>query len=323
MKILIVRFSSIGDIILTSPVIRIAKKQLGAEVHFITKQQYISILNSNPFIDKIYSIKSDVREIIEELRKEHYDYIIDLHNSLRSRILKVLLNKKSFSFNKKNITKWLMVNFKTKNRISHIVTRYIDTLKHFNIHNDNQGLDFFYKENQELFKKYNIPKTYICISLGAKHFTKKIPPEIVRKIILKLNYPCILIGGTDVVEDAKLISTIKPREIIDLTGKISLGESAQIIEYSKLLITSDTGMMHTGAALKKEMIVLWGSTIPEFGMYPYYGNNAVKYLNSEVKNLRCRPCSKIGFSHCPKKHFECMLNQDIEKIINFTQSINL
>ena len=321
MKLLIVRFSSIGDIILTSPVVRIAKTQLNADIHYITKEQYVSLLDSNPYIDKIYSFNSNISEVIDELKKEHYDYIIDLHNSLRSKILKILLRKKSFSFKKENIRKWLMVNFKVKTIIPHIVERYSETLEHFNLKNDNKGLDFYYKKRPDLFETHNIPESYICISLGAKHFTKKIPVKIINEIISGLNNNFVLIGGKDSIEEAKAITINNSDNITDLTGIISIAESAQIIDESKFLITSDTGMMHIGAALKKEMIVLWGSTIPEFGMYPYYGNEKIDYLNSEVKDLSCRPCSKIGFDKCPKKHFKCMINQDVDKIIQFSKKL--
>ncbi len=321
MKLLIIRFSSIGDIILTSPVARIAKNQINAEVHFITKEQYASLLKSNPYIDKVYTIKSDVREIINDLKKEKYDYIIDLHNSLRSKILKFLLKTKSFSFKKENIKKWLMVNFKVKSEILHITERYINTLEKFKVKNDNEGLDFFYQDNPNLFKTFDIPESYVCISLGAKHFTKKIPIEIIKKIISNLNYNFVLIGGYDVTATANAITKDNPDNIIDLTGKISIYESAQIIDNSLFLISSDTGMMHIGAALKKEMIVLWGNTVPGFGMHPNYGNKKIMYFNSEVNNLSCRPCSKIGFDNCPKKHFKCMKNQNIDNIVNFSQKI--
>ena len=321
MKLLIVRFSSIGDIVLTSPVVRIAKKQLNADIHYITKTQYAQLLDNNPHIDKIYTIESGINEVIKDLKKEQYDYVIDLHNNLRSKILKFLLRKKSFSFNKNNIQKWLMVNFKTKTKVAHIVERYIETLKYFNVKNDNKGLDFFYKKNPVLFETHGIPRSYVCISLGAKHFTKRIPVKIINEIISGLSYNIVLIGGNDSIEEAKAITKINSHNVIDLTGKISIAESAQIIDNSKLLITSDTGMMHIGAALKKEMIVLWGSTVPGFGMYPYYGNDKTEWFSSEVKDLSCRPCSKIGYDKCPKKHFNCMMNQDVEKIIQFSKKL--
>jgi len=306
LKILIIRFSSIGDIVLTSPIPRIVKEQLKAEVHFVTKTQFATLLEKSPYLDKIYSFQKNIDELIPQLKDEKYDYIIDLHNSLRSKILKSKLRIKSFSVDKKNWSKWLMVNFKKKITITHIVDRYIDTLKSLGVKNDGKGLDFYYSKDDNLFNKYKIPESYICISLGAKHFTKKIPPKLITEIISNLDNNIVLIGGKDVKEELYLIEKSIKGRVINLVGKINIAQSAQIIENSQKVLTSDTGMMHIAAALKKETIVLWGNTVPEFGMYPYYGNHNTNSINFEVKDLRCRPCSKIGFGKCPKGHFKCM-----------------
>ncbi len=315
MKILIIRFSSIGDIVLTSPAVRLVKTNLQAEVHYLTKKQYFSVLEKNPYIDKIYTINSKVSEVIDELKAEDYDYIIDLHKNLRSLQVKLALRKKTFSFKKENFKKWLMVNFKTNQKIDHIVNRYVRSLDYFNVKNDNAGLDFFYDFDEELLKKFKIPQFYIAISLGAKHFTKQMPQKLLEKIIENTESKFVLIGGKDVSETAKQLSTKFPQKTINLTGKININNSAQIIDQSRLLITSDTGMMHIGAALKKRIVAVWGNTVPEFGMYPYYGKENILHFNSEVKNLKCRPCSKIGFDKCPKGHFKCMEAQDHQLIV--------
>ena len=131
MKVLIVRFSSIGDIVLTTPVARCIKTQLeNVEDHYATKNQYRSILENNPYIDKIFVLKDNLNELIAELKKENYDVVLDLHNNLRTRILKWKLGIRSHSFNKLNVEKWLMVNFKI-NKLPdvHIVDRYLETTK--------------------------------------------------------------------------------------------------------------------------------------------------------------------------------------------------
>lgn len=317
MKILIVRFSSIGDIVLTSPVIRIAKNQLSAEVHYLTKKSFKSIISKNPNIDKIFTIDDNINEIIQNLKSENYDYIIDLHNSLRSSLLKFKLKAKSFTVNKANFRKWLLVNVKSKKvKITHIVDRYVDTLNKLGAKNDQKGLDFYYEKDVNLSTEYNIPKSYICISLGAKHFTKKIPSKLLIKIISSLDKKFVLIGGDDVIEDSNEIVLNSKKTILNLTGKIDLHQSAQVIDNSELVLCSDTGMMHIAAALQKKIVVIWGNTIPEFGMYPYFGKNQTKHINIEVKNLKCRPCSKIGYDKCPKNHFDCMTQHNHKEIIS-------
>jgi heptosyltransferase-2 len=106
-KFLILRFSSIGDIVLTSPVVRCLKQQVeNAEVHFATKKGFASVIEHNPFIDKKIYLEEDLNSFIGELKKEKYDYIIDLHNNLRTFLIKVKLGVKSFSFDKLNFEKW-------------------------------------------------------------------------------------------------------------------------------------------------------------------------------------------------------------------------
>src|SRR5262245_21716119 len=142
MKILILRFSSIGDIVLTTPVPRCVKTQLeNVEVHYATKAQYRSILESNPYVDKVFLLGGNLNDLVSELRKEKYDVILDLHNNLRTRILKWKLGVKSYSFDKLNIEKWLMVNFKI-NKLPdvHIVDRYLETAKSLGVKNDALGL---------------------------------------------------------------------------------------------------------------------------------------------------------------------------------------
>lgn len=103
--------------------------------------------------------------------------------------------------------------------------------------------------------------------------------------------------------------------VLNFCGMCSIAQSALLIESSQLLITHDTGMMHVGAALRKPILSIWGNTIPDFGMYPFYPRDQnIPSQMFEVPNLSCRPCSKIGHKVCPKGHFKCMINQDIGQI---------
>jgi ADP-heptose:LPS heptosyltransferase len=146
MKILIIRFSSIGDIILTTPVVRCLKTQLDdVEIHYATKQNFKSIFEENPYIDKMHYLSGGLRDFIAGLKKEKFDYVIDLHHNLRSRIIKTALGVKSYSFNKLNWEKWLFVNLKINKLPNvHIVDRYLDTIKNLGVKNDSLGLDYFY-----------------------------------------------------------------------------------------------------------------------------------------------------------------------------------
>jgi ADP-heptose:LPS heptosyltransferase len=204
-----------------------------------------------------------------------------------------------------------MVNFKI-DRLpkKHIVDRYLETLEKFGISNDGQGLDHFIDSGTSL-DKHEIPNNYIAISIGGAHKTKQIPFEKLDHILQTTGLHFVLIGGKDVSDIAEELAD-NYSNVTNLTGILSIDESSLVIRNSEGLITGDTGMMHIGAALKKRMLVFWGSTIPSFGMSPYYGNIPVEHINAEV-TVSCRPCSKTGFSKCPKKHFKCMIDHDMEK----------
>lgn len=309
-KVLILRFSSIGDIVLTSPVIRCIKQQLtGCEVHFFTKKNFESVVVNNPYIDKLFLLEKNFSEIVKQLKNENYDYVIDLHHNLRTWRIKKALGKKSFSFNKLNFEKWLIVNFKiNKLPNTHIVDRYIETVKELNVKNDYKGLDFFIDSENEIGLNslpQNFQSGYIAFAIGGQHATKRMPEEKILSICKKINSPIILLGGKEDYTTAEKISSYCGRDkVYNACGKYNLQQSASIVKQAKKVITHDTGLMHIAAAFKKDIISVWGNTIPEFGMYPYLAGEKSKII--EVKELPCRPCSKIGYNKCPKKHFYCM-----------------
>jgi ADP-heptose:LPS heptosyltransferase len=319
-KFLIVRFSSIGDIILTTPVIRGIKMQVQeAEVHFLTKKNYEPIISSNPYLDKIYTLENNFRSLIKELKKEKYDYIIDLHRNIRTARLKLFLSSVSFSFNKLNIRKWLLVNFKIDKLPNiHIVDRYLKTVELFAVEQDNKGLDYNIPPVEEVNTNSNfgcLPNEYIVIVVGGGHQTKQIPEEQLVEIINNLTIKMVLIGGSEDIRKAEnIVSQVKDNsKVINRAGKLSINQSASVIRQSRLVLTPDTGMMHIAAAFQKKIFSVWGNTVPKFGMYPYLPDKDSKIF--EVKQLSCRPCSKIGYKTCPKKHFNCMNQQDFKGII--------
>ncbi|HJU46403.1 MAG TPA: glycosyltransferase family 9 protein [Chitinophagaceae bacterium] len=324
MKILIIRFSSIGDIVLTTPVVRCLKKQAPtAEVHYLTKVSFRSIIASNPYIDKCHYLENDLAQTIEALKQEDFDYVIDLHHNLRTLKVKRALGKKAFSFDKLNMEKWLLVNFKWNTLpAKHIVDRYMETVSSFGVKNDGVGLDYFIPEKEEL-KLEDIPAShhagYIGIVIGAALNTKKYPVHKWKEYLATLNHPVILLGGKEDVANGAAIASIDPVKIYNACGKFSLHESAGIVKHAKFIITNDTGLMHIAAAFKKPVISLWGNTVPEFGMYPYYGNSNTTFDMLEVKKLWCRPCSKIGYKKCPLGHFKCMEDILTENLLTVTR----
>ncbi len=324
MKILIIRFSSLGDIVLTSPVPRLIKKRFpNSEIHFLTKKTYSDIYLHNINIDKIYLLDKNFFQLYNNLNKNNYDLIIDLHNNLRSFFLRKLLRIKSIIYNKNRLKRWLIVNLKLNFKIPHIVDSYIETLSSLNIKNDSNGLDYFLIKND--FNSLNLlpnshRRKFVVLIVGAKHKTKVLPTKKLIELCDKINETIILIGGKSEIKSSIEIENYflkskkkskelklqmllnKKTKIFNLVGKLSINESASIIKKSKKVYTHDTGMMHIAAALKKEIISIWGSSHPILGFYPY--NSKFTVLQND--KIKCRPCSKIGHSSCPLSHFRCM-----------------
>lgn len=326
MKVLVVRFSSIGDIVLTTPVVRCLKQQLPyAQVHYLTKKSFRTIVEHNPNIDKVYTLESNLEEIIFALKKEKYDYVIDLHNNIRTLKVKRALGCISFSFPKLNIRKWLYVNFKMNVMPDKsIVERYFETVNSLGVKNDGKGLDYFVPEQDEVTNK-DIPMShwagYVACVIGGSFNTKKYPVDHWKEFCKQTTMPIILLGGPEDKQDGDAIADVDSVKVYNACGKFNLNESACLVKYARLVISNDTGLMHIAAAFRKPIISLWGNTTPELGMFPYYGyNNLTSNVSREsvmleTKGLSCRPCSKIGHSKCPKGHFKCMNDIDSQVIV--------
>lgn len=320
MKFLIIRFSSIGDIVLTTPVIRCLKQQVpDAEVHFLVNDRFRSAVEHNPYIDKLHVLAHSWELMTEELKTENYDYIIDLHHNIKTLRVKKALKVKSFSFYKLNIQKYFLTAFKINLLPEvHIVDRYMKTVESFGVKNDGRGLDYFIASKEET-KREDIPGShhagYIACVIGAAHHTKKWPVHKWKEFCREMKHPIILLGGAEDRIKGDEIAAVDSIKVYNACGKFSLNESADLVRKAKLVITHDTGLMHIAAAFKKPVISIWGNTVPAFGMTPYYGAAMVPDVIMQVKRLWCRPCSKIGYGKCPLGHFKCMEKISADEVL--------
>lgn len=314
-KILVIRFSSIGDIVLTSPVLRCIKEQLpNVELHVLTKKQFSNLYSTNPHVDFVHEWGEENHLVLADLKVADFDYVIDLHKNLRTSKIKSHLRKESFSFPKMNVQKWLYVNFKWNLMPDvHIVDRYFEAVKPLGVKNDGKGIDFRIKIDFVSFsKRFPGQEKYIAVAIGAQFATKRMPAEKMVEVLSGISLPIVIVGGPGDREEADKIKKLLPNQSVNNTcGGLSIHESAQVVKDAQLLITNDTGMMHIAAAFELPIVSIWGNTVPDFGMYPYRPQAPNSYSIHEVKDLKCRPCSKIGFAKCPKGHFKCMMDQDV------------
>ena len=322
-KFLFIRFSSIGDIVLTTPAIRCLKMQLpGAEVHFLTKRSFKAVTEANPYIDQFHYYDNNLIELMAQLKKENFDLVIDLHKNFRTSIIKFWLSVPVICYNKLSVQKFLLTKFGiNKMPGRHITDRCMNTIAQLGVVNDGMGLDYFIPAEHHI-KSTDIPTShqagFIALVIGASYFTKKLPVKKLQELCASIPFPIILIGGKEDAKEGEEIALIDAIKIYNACGKFSLHESADLVLQSKLVISHDTGFQYIACAFNKKVLAIWGGTSPLLDVEPYYGIyqlqvhiDGVAYKNFIVPSLSCQPCSNYGTKTCPKGHFNCMQQQDI------------
>jgi heptosyltransferase-2 len=284
------------------------------------------VTEANRYVDKFFYYDKDLGEVIDQLKKEEYDYVIDLHNNFRSNRIRRALGVQSYAIDKLNFEKILL----TKIGIDimprrHITLRSLDTVKAFGVKDDGGGLDYFIPEKDQV-KEKDIPAShlagYIAIVIGASYHTKKLPVHKLKTLCAGIGHPIILLGGNEDRPAGDLVAEVDSRKIYNACGKFNLNESADLVRRSKLVISHDTGLQYIASAFNKPTLAIWGSTSPKLDVEPYYGSNFLSaqkeppYENILVAGLRCQPCSKYGNKKCPLGHFKCMEQMDINFIIS-------
>jgi len=316
-KILVIRFSSLGDVLLTTPVVRALKAKCpDAELHFVVKKEFSDVYAYNPRISKlIFFDKANEAKIKSEIDKEKYDLIIDLQNNWRSRKLTRGIASNILMFVKPTFAKLLLVYLKInflKEKKS-IVQRYAEAA---GVEIDQFGLELCLPA--EITTKLESDKKYIGIAPGAKHFTKRWPKEYFIELgneLTKRGFQIVLFGGKSDQELCFEISKHIPGSI-NLQNDNNLFQTGADMKLCKLIVTNDSGLMHTAASVGVPVAAIFGSTVKEFGFAPY----GVQNLILENNSLFCRPCSHIGKSNCPKKHFKCMKDVTPHNVLNHLQN---
>lgn len=322
-KILLIRLSSLGDIILTTPVIRVLKKKYPkVKIDFLMRKSFADVLRHNPKVNKLFFYDDYLNpdKLVNILRERDYDIVIDLQNNFRSRKITAGLNVHKYVYHKPNIKKFLLVNFKLNllKDIKSIPIRYAETVP--DLHIDEKPAELFIPDN--ITSKLN-NKTIIGFCPGSKHYTKMWLEEYFVELGNKLadeGFQIVLFGGKSDIEICKNISD-KIAGAQNLANDNKLLQTAADMKTCRLIVCNDSGMMHTATAVNVPVVTMFGSTVKEFGFAPYQSTNLILENNS----LSCRPCSHIGREKCPKEHFQCMrsLTPDYvyEQIQNFMRTL--
>ncbi|HOP50921.1 MAG TPA: glycosyltransferase family 9 protein [Ignavibacteriales bacterium] len=323
MNILIIRLSSFGDILLTTPLVRVLRKKYqNAKITYLTRKPFTAIFKNNPNIDLVIPYENSKHsQIKQELQNNNYNIIIDLQNNLRSKRLIFGLNCKKYKYQKDNLRKFLLVKYKINlfnEKILSVAEKYIKSVE--NLKPDSKSLEFY---PDKIEQKEDKTKKCIGICPGSKHFTKSWPIEYyveISKILINKGYDVIVLGGKDDEAVAKEILNKVPQIIWGITNN-NLNELYWNMHNCDLIICNDSGLMHFACTLpNKKIIAIFGPTVKEFGFSPYNNPNAIVLENN---NIKCRPCTHIGNKKCPKIHFKCMKDiqpsyvlKKIEEMIN-------
>ncbi len=313
-RILIVRFSSIGDIVLTSPVIRALKTQLEGEVQidFITKRKFATLLEYNPYLNEVITIDEKVSEVHDQLRDGMYDYVIDLHNNIRSRQVKKACRALSFTLDKRNIAKWLYVRTKRELQpIGHVVTRSFDSVSSLGVQDDGKGLDYVIPPQQEVSLNVlpaHFQNNYIAYAIGGQMMGKILPLQQMIDLCTRISKPIVLLGSVEDRARGDQVVKACGNSVFNACGAFSLNQSASLIQQAHKVISHDTGLMHIATALGRPVISLWFATTPALGFSPWQAVAGSRMIEADCPK---RPTSKLG-----NRGYEdgCVFNIDLASV---------
>lgn len=238
-------------------------------------------------VDVIHTIETATAEVLDDLRAVGFDYVVDLHNNVRSRSVKRSLNLISFTVDKQNIAKWLLVRGWRKDPIAHIVDRYIESFAGaFGAVVPDAWPVLF----EQAIAPHDLPETYHVLAVGATHGGKQLTASLMQAIAAQCPVSLVLIGGP---EDAERAEALTLPNAVSLVGQTSIAESAAILRGAQHVYAGDTGMMHLAAAMGVPVTSFWGCTRPNLGMAPWKAVNSSQIVSPE-QALGSRPCSKLG-----------------------------
>lgn len=334
-KILILRLSSIGDIILTSPLVRAVREKFpNAQIDFLIKKEFADVMRYNPNINNLICFdkkeKNALKNLKQQIRNEKYDWCIDIHKNLRTRLLKsgIPFTYKT-QYNKQIFNRTLLVWFKI-NRFKNIkpaYLKYFEAVEKFGIQYDGKGTEVFVpkeisiKIKSELIaNNYKDDKKLIVICPAASFLNKRWKSEgfaeVADYLIEKHNAFVVFLGGKQDIELCEKTKNLMKNNSVNFAGKFTLIESAALLKECNLCLTNDTGMLHLAQSQKKATVAIFGATVKELGYFPLPEKSIVV-----EKDLPCRPCTHNGLNKCPKKHFKCMNDISVEDVKNAVDKI--
>lgn len=319
-NILLIRFSSIGDVILTTPMLRALKAQYpGLRLHFAVRREFSDLLRRNPHIDRLISVDTTqgsqaLRSLNLQLTRERFDAVFDLQNNFRSRLLRNGLSRNTHVIDKRGWRRLLLLKtgLNLYRGIDPVPERYMETASRYGITPDARGpelhLDDTLRGNARLKLRaagWQDARPMIGLCPGARHHTKRWPAErfaALGRLLLDRGFDIAVFGANDEMETADRLHRLHPARVHNCCGRLALMENAAAMQHCTAVFANDSGLMHMATAVGVPVVAVFGSTVREFGFSPYHSPSAVV----EIAGLPCRPCTHIGRARCPKRHLGCL-----------------
>lgn len=319
-NILAVRFSSIGDILLTTPLLRsIRRTHPSARVTVVTKRTYLPLLSHNPYVDRIVGLAPDhsLLGLAAELRDDRYTDLLDLHDNLRSRALRLLVPGRWGTYPKHRLARAFLIHAK-RNRYRDrrpVAERYFSAARHLRVLPDGKPPDFFVgaeatDEASAWLRSVGMEDAtrLVAIAPGAAHATKRWPPEHWQRLIeraVQEGHRIAIVGGADDASLAQQLASRFPSQVASAAGRLGLQGTGALLKRARALVSGDTGVMHMASGVGTPVVALFGPTVEAFGFFPYTRRASVVELP-----LPCRPCSAQGGPRCPLGHHRCLVDMD-------------
>jgi len=349
-KVLVIRFGGIGDVVLASIAFRsICEAYPGCAVHVLTKAAFVPLVEHDPHVAKVHGFDGDFWGMLRELRRERFVFVFDLHNSLRSGLVRWGLGVRWGVVRKRSLAKRWMAGLGRGGgmELGHVVGRYGEVLARGGVELAEGGLGVWVPrevvgEARGVLEGAGIGLGgngvevggdegiggvdgmdgiegvgVLGVVLGGTYATKKWLPKYYVELLDRWGWDVVLIGGRDCEEDARYIEEGVSVGCFNAVGRYGLLMSAALLGFCDRVVAHDTGFMHVAAGLGKPIVSLWGNTVPGFGMWPY----GVRHVVAEVEGLGCRPCSRLGYDDCPQGHFRCMRDLRVEVVLEGLRSL--
>ena len=315
-RILLVRFSSLGDVLLTTPLIRALRARYpAATLTALTKQAWAPLLTANPHLDSVLAIApgQSLVPLARALRAARFTHLLDLHGSVRTRVLRLLVPGTWSGFNARRRARRILIRSHqdTYGATVPVPERYFEAARSLAVEPDQGAAELFLSPAAEARAETWLSRVglddaaaLVVLAPGSAHATKRWPVRHWRRLasdLVRQGYAVVLIGGPADRVLAAEIATAAGRRAASAAGDLDLQAGGALVSRARVCVSGDTGPMHLATAVGTPVVALFGPTVQQFGFFPYRAPAVVL-----ERELACRPCSGKGGGRCPLDHHRCL-----------------